>query len=134
MNLNQRPVECVKLYADSLRKTIRLLTNMRFLIDHSTLAIAAAKQIKGDEISKLIEVLGAERTGVILLELQGRAIHFPRRSGLLRIVKSEYIKKELRPLKRGSHEFQKKVRQLSELLEMSRPSVRRTFTARKYCE
>jgi hypothetical protein len=26
MNLNQRPVECVKLYADSLRKTIRLLT------------------------------------------------------------------------------------------------------------
>jgi hypothetical protein len=27
MNLNQRPVECVKLYADSLRKTIRLLTN-----------------------------------------------------------------------------------------------------------
>ena len=26
MNLNQRHVECVKLYADSLRKTIRLLT------------------------------------------------------------------------------------------------------------
>jgi hypothetical protein len=26
MNLNQRPVECVKEYADLLRKTIRLLT------------------------------------------------------------------------------------------------------------
>ena len=26
MNLNQRHVECVKLYADSLRKSIRLLT------------------------------------------------------------------------------------------------------------
>jgi len=30
MNLNQRHVECVKLYADSLRKSIRLLTPKTF--------------------------------------------------------------------------------------------------------
>lgn len=107
---------------------------MKFLIDPSTLALAVSKQIKGEEISKLVEVLGAERTGVLLLELQGKAIHFPRRSSLWRAVKTEHIVKELKPLKKRSHEFQKKVRQLSELLEMSRPSVRRTFTARKYCE
>jgi len=28
MNLNQRPVECVNVYANSLRKTIRLLTKV----------------------------------------------------------------------------------------------------------
>lgn len=107
---------------------------MRFLIDHSTLATAVAKAFKGDEISKLIEIVGSERAGVLLLELQGRAIHFPRRSGLWRTVKTEFIMKELKPLKKGSPEFKKKVRQLSELLEISRPSVRRTFSGKKYCE
>lgn len=39
MNLNQRLVECVNVYADSLRKTIRLLTGCLFCIFRSKVDI-----------------------------------------------------------------------------------------------
>ena len=109
-------------------------TTQRYLVSPAEIARAVARQTKSDHISRIIELVGEDRAGLLLLKFAGEGINFPRKSSLWRVAKSEYIQKELKPFRKNPQEFKRRVRKLSKLLKMSKPSIERTFEKGKYCE
>ena len=106
----------------------------RYLVSPAELAHAMAEQSKSDHICRIIELVGEDRAGLLLLKFAGETISFPAKSSLWRIAKSEFIQKELKPFRKNPHEFKMRVRKLSRLLKMSRPSIIRTLRACRYHE
>lgn len=112
----------------------KMNTTQRYLVSPAEIAHALSKRSKNDHIRRIIELVGEDRAGLLLLKFAGETISFPRKSSLWRIAKAEYIQKELRPFRKNPHEFKIKVRKLSRLLKMSRPSVIRTLESGRYSE
>ena len=122
------------IYHDHLHRCPKMNTTQRYLVSPAEIAHALSKRSKNDHIRRIIELVGEDRAGLLLLKFAGETISFPRKSSLWRIAKAEYIQKELRPFRKNPHEFKIKVRKLSRLLKMSRPSVIRTLESGRYSE
>jgi hypothetical protein len=112
----------------------KMNTTQRYLVSAGEIARALARQSKSDHISRIIELVGEDRAGLLLLKFAGESISFPRKSSLWRIAKAEHIQKELMPFRKNPHEFKVRVRKLSRLLKMSKPAIVRTFKLGRYNE
>jgi len=104
------------------------------LISPFEILSAVSKQRPHSHLKEISQLFGEDKAALLMLKMNGKSLHFPQLSTLNRIAKAEYIKKELRYLRRDNIDFNKKVKKLARMLKMSKPAVIRTLERGSYSE
>lgn len=108
---------------------------MKILIPLEEKVKAFIKKHPKSDLAMLTNVLGI-RSAVELIQnekrLFGRYVYFPKLSSLERAVLPEFLKRSFKGLRRNSPVFKKKLKEMSEIFEISQAGLRRILETGRY--
>ncbi len=104
-----------------------------FLVSPELVLEGIARERPESKVDQLREIIGEVATFILIEKMAGKTVNFPSVSTLQRINKSAFIQQQLGDAK-DKAEFPEKVKRLSTMLGMSKPSIIRTYANKKYTE
>ncbi len=104
-----------------------------FLVSPELVLEGIARERPETKIDQMCKIIGEVATFILIEKMAGKTVNFPSVSTLQRINKSSFIQQQLGEVN-DKTEFNEKVKRLSTMLGMSKPSIIRTYANKKYTE
>ena len=104
----------------------------KILIPPENYVADIAKKRPRSQLDKLIDMFGENIASAIMVTFAGSTLHFPNKSTLTRVATVKYIQQELKSLRRGRAEFDRRGAKLSMLFGKSEKAIMRIYKNGKY--
>lgn len=99
------------------------MNNKQFLIPPQKILKAVERRRPRTQLAELTALVGEDGAAAIMIAFAGDSIHFPTMSTINRIMKEQYVQRELKGLHRGKNGYDEKVNHLVELFSLTRDTI-----------